>query len=181
VVAIAILLAWTVFVQVADHLRDRGGKLRRLDPGTPYMIEFGRGSALDGFDTIKVGQDGSVTLHRVRREMGELFVETTTLQLPPAALAAVLDAVDETGLLSLYKTYHEPGVADGEQWILWVRQGQDHKSVYCDNHFPKRIVQFAEALDTILAEHGLDRAEWRRVADDDAWKYDRELRDSFRH
>jgi hypothetical protein len=176
--AIIAVLAWAAFVQVAAHLRARG-RLRQLDPGMPYLIELGRGSGLDGLDTIAIRQDGTATLQRMRREDSGQF-ERATIQLAPSALADVLRALDESGVLGLYREYHEPGVCDGTQWVLWVRQGQDETSVYCDNHFPKPMVRFAAALDRILDESGLERAEWRRVPDADATKHDQDLWDSIR-
>jgi hypothetical protein len=150
----------------------------------PYRIEFGRGSGWHGLDTIKIRQDGTVTLHRLSREyIGQVandFVETATLQLRPESLARVREAVDGTGVLGLYREYHEPDVADGTQWVLWVQQGEGETSVYCNNYFPKAIVRFADALDGILAEGGLGEVEWHRVPDAEARNHERELWDSIK-
>jgi hypothetical protein len=183
-VACAVALAWAILVQVGVHLRGRGN-LRHLDPGAPYRIELGRGSGLYGLNTVQILHDRTVTLHRRGREHGgqtlpEEFVETATIHLSVEDLTEVLDAVEDTGVLSLYKEYHEPGVADGTQWVLWVQQGQRETSVYCDNYFPKSMVRFADALDRILARNGIEHANWRRVDDDEALSYDRALWDSIR-
>lgn len=154
-----------------------------LDPGRPYQLEFGRGSGWHGLDTVKLRQDGTVTLHRQRQEFDgqvvHLFWETARLKLPPEALARVVDAIEEHQLLGMDREYHEDA-DDGTQWVLWVKQGEKEKSVYFDNRFPKGIVRFAEALDNVLAENGLEKADWRRVPDVDARKHERELWDSIK-
>ena len=175
-VTIALLFAWAVSLQVGLRLRDRGN-LRQLDPAAPYWIELGRGSGWRKLDTVKVHQDGTVVLHRVRFN----FVETATLQLPAESLAEVLESVEETGVLGLYKEYHEPpGFADGRQWVLKVQQGRRKMSVYCDSYFPEPIVSFVQALDRILAGGGVEKAKWRILGDEDEWSHERELWDSIK-
>jgi hypothetical protein len=156
--------------------------LFHLDPGRPYRLEFGRGSGWHGLDTIKVLQDGTVTLHRQRHESdGQAlhgYWETARLKLPPEALARVVDAIEEHRLLGMDKGYHG-GAVDGTQWVLWVKQGEKEKSVYFDNYFPKGIIRFAEALDNVLDENGLEKVDWHHVPDVDARKHERELWDSI--
>jgi hypothetical protein len=183
-IGFTVTLSCIILVQVGIHLRGRGN-LRHLDRGAPFRLEFGRGSGLYGFDTIDLHDDGTVTFHRLSREddgrlAPEDFVETATIHLPVEALTEVLDTVEDTGVLGLYEKYHEPGVADGTQWVLWVQQGQKETSVYCDNYFPKPIVRFAVALDRVLARNGVEQAKWRRVNDEEARNYDRELWESIR-
>ncbi len=127
----------------------------RLDPGAPWRLTLGRGSGWHGLDTVEVGHDGSLVLyrmaHRRRRKTIVVSWQTATAQLPPDATTKVFDAVEANGLLGLAKAYHA-NVADGTQWVLWVRQGEREKAVYFNNHFPDAIVRFADRLDTIVAE-----------------------------
>jgi hypothetical protein len=154
----------------------------RLDPDVPYRIDLGRGSGWHGLETVKVRQDGTVLLHRQQVERKEepkgvviyLYWETTTLHLPEGALAKILDAVAANRLLGLRREYIDSEVQDGSQWVLWIQQGDREQVVYCSNRFPEELVQFAVTLDEILAENGLERAEWHRVAysdhDGELWR-----------
>jgi hypothetical protein len=155
----------------------------RLDPDQPYRIEFGRGSGWHGLNTVRVEQDGGVTLHRERTEReGEVQVphwETATLRLPPEGRAAVLAAVVDTRVLGLARAYHEPGVRDGTQWVLWVKQGEREKAVYCDNRFPPAVKRFAERLDAVLNANGMMQVEWRRVPQGQERQHEQELWDSI--
>ena len=136
---------------------------------------------MKGLDTVKVLQDGTVTLHRRKRlldgQEGHSHWETATLHLPAESLARVLDAVEKNRLLTLDPVY-DGGLTDGIQWVFWFRQGQE-KSVYFNNRFPGAIVRFAEALDTILVESGSENADWHDVPDADGRKHERELWESI--
>jgi hypothetical protein len=158
------------------------GNLARLDPAAPYRIALGRGSGWHGLNTIDVRSDGTVTLHRQCRQWDgtawRLCWETATLHLPDEGLAKVLDAVEGDRVLGLCRAY-SANVADGEQWVLWVRQGEREQVVYCDNNFPHLLVRFAAHLDAILAENGLPQAEWHRV-EPASRDHERELWDSIK-
>jgi hypothetical protein len=155
----------------------------QFDPDVPFLVEFGRGSGYFGLDTIKVFQDGTVTLCRkgLWYDFGEARLRwaTAVLRLPPGSLAQVLDAVEKNRLLGLDREYHAD-ILDGTQWVLRVKQGEKGRVVYFNNRFPEEIVRFAEDLDRILAENGLERVRWRRVAEADAWEYQRALWVSIR-
>src|SRR5262245_50445076 len=62
---------------------------RRIDPGQPWRIEFGRGSGWHGLETVKLDQDGRVVLHRANSGQWA----TTTLQLSQDAVTRILEAV----------------------------------------------------------------------------------------
>jgi hypothetical protein len=164
---------------LAAFLWDWVAHLGGLDPDLPYIIQFGRGSGWHGLDTAKIAQDGAVTLHRQLANQEGPFWETATLKLRQESLARVLDAVEKNRLFGLRKAYHG-NVADGTQWVLWLKQGDREKAVYFDNHFPPEIERFADALDTALAENGLEKAEWRYVGGADARGHERALWDSIR-
>jgi hypothetical protein len=154
-----------------------------IDPEQPWRIEFGRGSGWHGLDTAKLDQDGRLVLHRLRQDReGNVIAlswETTTAQLPPSAVAKVLAAVESNRLLELDKAYHA-NVADGTQWVLWVRQGDREKSVYFDNHFPERIVRFAEQLDQVVSGSVGPGLRWRAVPSVEDRDHERELWESLR-
>jgi len=152
----------------------RGG-LTRLDPAAPYRIEFGRGSGWHGLDTVKVTDDGSVVLHVFRHNAWYVG----GMSLPQPALAQVLEAVDDNHLLAMHKGYHAD-VCDGTQWVLWITQGDDEKSVYFNNHFPKEIIAFARSLDEVLVENGVGKLSWLPVAPGTERSHAKELWESIR-
>lgn len=155
----------------------------RRDPDQPYRIELGRGSGMFGLHTVRVDQDGVVTLYRQGTEGDSgarlRYWETATLRLPADGRAAVLAAVADTRVLGLGREYHDPSIHDGTQWVLCVRQGGRERAVYCNNRFPPAVVRFAGRLDAVLAAHGLAAAEWTRVHAAEAGRHDRELWDSI--
>jgi hypothetical protein len=154
-----------------------------IDHTQPFWVEFGRGSGWHGLDTVKIDQTGRVVLHRMKSEhqvhVNALSWEVATLQLSPEALDEVLKAVESNKLMGLQKAYHE-NIADGTQWVLWIRQGEHEKSVYFDNRFPPAITRFAEQLDAVLARAGLDKAAWQPVPERESHQHERELWDSIK-
>jgi hypothetical protein len=126
-----------------------------IDPNEPYQIELGRGGGREGLETVRITQDGRVALCREKRQQDrDRFVtlwETATIQLPPNALASVLDTVERHSLMRLHRSYSDRFIADGTQWVLWIKQGAKEKSVYFNNSFPPAIREFARDLDAIIA------------------------------
>ena len=175
----AVVVAIGCFGQVAEV----DGPILRIDAAQPFQVEFGRGSGWEGLDTIKLDEKGVVVLHRMKPETegdpGGLRWETATLQLRPAALGEVLKAVESNGLMEMRKAYHED-IADGTQWVLWIKQGEWEKAVYFNNKFPRKIVRFAERLDAILSEANLDEAAWRPVPAGESHRHERDLWDSIK-
>jgi hypothetical protein len=151
-----------------------------IDPAQPFRLELGRGSGWHGLDTIRLSQDGSAVLHRLKQGPKEDVWETATLRLEPGALAEVLKAVEANDLTGLHRAYHEPGVHDGTQWVLWIEQGGREKSVYFNNRLPRPIIRFAEQLDDILARSGVDRVTWQPVPPSESRRHERELWDSIK-
>ena len=101
-------------------------------------------------------------------------------QPPPHAVSEILVAVSRDGLLRLHKAYHAQNIADGGQWILWIKQDINEKAVYCDNNFPAAITAFAESLDAVLSKSGLGQARWERVQNSERRLYQKELWDSIK-
>ena len=148
-----------------------------LDPASDYQIEFGRGSGWHGLDTVKVGQDGSVLLHRMKREY-DLW-ENATMRFSEASLAKLNKAVEANDLMNLHKAYHGD-VHDGSQWVLWIKQGSKEKAVYFNNHFPNAIVQFARTLDEVLADSGFAKLTWQQVPTAESRQHEREIWQSIK-
>jgi hypothetical protein len=163
----------------------------RIDTAQPWSIEFGRGSGMYGLETVKIDSTGRVVLHRPGLRRGPsgdctLVWETATVRLPPEVVAEVLAAVEENHLLNLHRVYSASAadggvvVVDGNQWVLWIRQGGREKTVYCDNHFPDPIVRFAERLDAILSASTRGKLRWRPVPDRESNDHELDLWDSIK-
>lgn len=138
----------------------------RLIPVEAYRIEFVRGSGWHGLDTIKVNQDGTVVLHRLAGS----DCYTATIHLSEQSVAQILQAIEDNHLLGMDRAYHA-NVADGTQWVFWIRQGDNERSIYFNNHFPQEILRFAKSLDEALCESGLGKVAWHPVA---PWRGNRE-------
>lgn len=151
-----------------------------LHEGAPFTVELGRGSGLDGLATVKIESSGRVELCRERHratgerdpkgERGDSW-EVTTFQLPPAGVAQVVEAVNESRVLGLSGAYHE-GRADGTQWVLRIRQGEHDAATYFDNRFPRAVRELSSALDRVVSEHMPAGQTWHETAaphDDELW------------
>jgi hypothetical protein len=128
-----------------------------FDVTQPFKLDFGRGSGWHGLDTVAIAQDGQTSLHRLRRD-GRW--ERSSLRLSPEQFRAVAQAVARHGLPRLAKEYHTT-LADGTQWVLWIRQRQRQKATYFNNNFPASIRHFARQLDGILRSAGYDALRWQ--------------------
>ena len=131
-----------------------------LDASKPFTIEFGRGSGLYGLDVTKVSETGAVELHRIA---GGQNVERATLRLSDAQVRELVDLVNSRRLTSLGRSYMDPGVADGTQWVLWIEQAPSEKSIYFNNAFPEEITGFADHLDRLLQAAAVGNAAWTPV------------------
>jgi hypothetical protein len=167
---------------LARYVEDKGSPFV-LDPDLPFLLEFGRGSAWHGLDIVKLFEDGTLTVHRQR--IGKLrgepfgFLEATTVRLGRKSVSRVLHAIEENEIMEMHRAYHA-NVYDGTQWILRIKQGENEKAIYCDNHFPRRILLFAAALDSELADSTLKYGQWRRVVDADSCRHEAALWDSIK-
>lgn len=162
-----------------DHTKPENRKPFHLAVDQPFRFEFGRGSGWYGLNTIAIDGTGVVTLHRMTTEKpGEargFYWETGTFNLSPADLAGVVALIDKHNLMKLDREYHA-GIYDGVQWVLWIEQAGNEKTVYFNNHFPDAIQAFAIELDKALTITARNLT-WKRVPDgqqrdheEDIWK-----------
>jgi hypothetical protein len=139
-----------------------------FDIAQPFKIDFGRGSGMHGLDTIAIAQDGQTSLCR---SLPDGSWEHSSLRLSPERIRAVARAVARHNLPRLARAYHA-NVADGTQWVLWIRQGQRQKATYFDNNFPTSIRGFSSELDRILQSAGYNTLHWqpsKTRADKELW------------
>ena len=153
-----------------------------FDARKPYRLEFGRGSGWHGLDTIAI-EDGKVILHRLGEDKkgntGGIWV-SGTMQIPKDATERIVKTIVDLDLLEMNRSYHAD-IADGTQWIFWLTQDGQEKSIYFDNHFPKAIQEFARSLDEELAKAGLAKAEWSRVPDEERRSHENRIWDSIKN
>jgi hypothetical protein len=131
-----------------------------IDPSKPFVIELGRGSGMNGLDIVKVDQTGAVELARIA---GGQNVESASLRLSSGDTAALVGLVNTNHLTGMSRTYADPRVADGTQWVLWIEQSPSEKAIYFNNSFPSQITAFASELDALLQKAGLKTAKWTPV------------------
>jgi hypothetical protein len=143
-----------------------------VDPAQPFVVSLGRGSGWHGLRVVKIQQDGTAIVHRLRP------AQSTTLMIGEDGVADVLRSVSENGLIEMQRAYHDDAIIDGTQWVLLVKQGEAVKSIYFNNYFPRRITAFAQDVEDVLARSGLAQAEW--VPDKEAGAHQKELWDSLR-
>ena len=131
-----------------------------LDASKPFVIELGRGSGMRGLDVVRVRETGLVELYRIA---GGQNVESASLRLSNADVATLVGLVNSQRLTGMGRTYSDPNVADGTQWILWIEQPPSTKSIYFNNSFPDQITAFAKGLDALLHGAGLATVAWTPV------------------
>jgi hypothetical protein len=128
-----------------------------LDPSKPFVIELGRGSGWHGLDIVKVDETGAVQLSRIE---GRPNAEVASLQLTKTDVATLVGLVNTNQMTSMGRTYSDPRIADGTQWVLWIEQSPSQKSIYFNNSFPSQITAYANGLDGLLQKAGLSAAKW---------------------
>ena len=143
----------------------------KMDASHPFHIELGRGSGWLGLDTVAISQDGKTTLFRHTRPTGW---ETTTLVLEPASIRRVVRAIEVNKISAMGSSY-SANAFDGTQWIIWITQGTNSKSVYFDNHFPHAIRRVARTIDAELKRAGLPHAKWVPVVPPQSRQHERKL------
>lgn len=134
----------------------------RFDATKSFKLDFGRGSGWNGLDTISISEAGHVELFRDLTMRNSAW-EHATLQLTPAQIAEVAKAFEQYAVARKGRSYSRREVADGEQWILWVRQGDDDQATYFSNAFPNEIKLFANDIDNILDRAGFKTLSWTSV------------------
>ncbi len=136
-----------------------------LDAGRPFVVELGRGSGWDGLDIVQVDETGTAWMQRRTSRLVEDVIqirqEEAILPLPEAKKLTIVEKVNDLKLTTMARSYSDPVIADGTQWVLWIQQGSSGKSVYLDNVFPAPFKEFAGFLDEVLKEAGQASVTWK--------------------
>ena len=117
-----------------------------IQSDTSFAIEFGRGSGWHGLDTISIDEIGMVLIHQITNS----GLEKSSFTLKPSEVMDILASLRLHEIMNLDREYHDESIADGTQWVFLVTQGDNTKTIYFNNHFPKEITDFASDLDSIL-------------------------------
>jgi len=149
-----------------------------FDASKPYRLEFGRGSGRYGLDTIVLDEEGRITQHRQKEVPTEdgiyCYWQTRSFSIPSDTVKQVAALIEDLRIIEMKRAYHAD-VVDGMQWIFWLVQGGQEKSVYFNNHFPKAIQDFAVALDAQLRNAGIAKIKWTRVPDDESRQHEKAI------
>lgn len=145
------------------------GPEMNFDPSIPYDLKFGRGSGSDGYETIAIDEQGHVLKLRPRpgrlENDGHYYWEVSSSSINKKASQQIAELILEHHLPEMASEYHAD-VADGSQWEIRLIQGNAEKHIYCNNHFPEAIQDFAVAFDRIFFESQFDATEWRPLLDE---------------
>ena len=140
----------------------------------PFRISLGRGTGMHGLETIEIDENLNAELYR-QTDNGW---ETCVVELTIEEWGAVSDSIAEHDLYALDRAYHAK-VADGTQWILWVRQNGNAKTVYCNNYFPDPLRSFARDIDSLF-DIDDDLLEWTAVPFNLAGDHDETIWDAIK-
>lgn len=139
---------------------------KKFDITKSFYLQFGRGSGWQGLDTIEIKETGDVTMFRMKNELKDktiyYFWEKSTFSLNSLSIKNIALKIESLDLISM-KSNYRADIMDGTQWILWIKQGEQKKSIYFDNSFPNPIKDFAIFIDNELKKAGVDKVEWVRV------------------
>ncbi|MEZ6038717.1 MAG: hypothetical protein R3F29_14640 [Planctomycetota bacterium] len=145
--ALSPMLLGIVFVGCSDVTVVRGAPFS-FDATRPYRVAIGWGGGLSGIDTLEVFSDGKANGERGFAGHPQAQAASTTLS--PRQVATVTALIVRFGLEDL-ACHYDAHVCDGTQWILDLEQDGRHRTVYCDNHFPKQLIDFRSALQVAVA------------------------------
>jgi ABC-type amino acid transport substrate-binding protein len=149
----------------------------QFDHTAPFRLELGRGSGWQGLETVAVNEKGEVLLYKMAQNDRW---QTAKMSLPVEALAFLAKSVADLKILAMGRMYSVTGVADGTQWVFWLKQGEHEKSIYFNNHFPEAIQDFAVFLDELLAKNELGKATWTDVPAGEERKHEKAIWASVR-
>ena len=146
----------------------------KFDSSQVYRIAFWRGSGLDGLETVEIDENLNARLYRQTSN----GLETCNISLALNEYGVVTDSIHKNRLFELDRAYHAE-VADGTQWIVWIRQNEISKTIYCNNYFPDSLRLFAKDVDSVF-DIDDDLLEWSLVPASLAGDHDTHIWDATR-
>ncbi len=146
-----------------------------IDPNQPFQLGLGRGSWETGLNTILIRQDGAVILYRLHHDtkagIARSFWGKGVMQIDEDSIEEILESLKQHNIMHMAQGYYAKETG-GSQWIFLANQEKRKKTIFCDNHIPERMQQFAAELDAILEDEGLKKVTWEIVAGEYAGYHD---------
>jgi hypothetical protein len=166
-----------------DDPRQTNFRLARTDDETPaafvddaqvlaagdFHFLMGEGSGRDGYDVVNLWADGRCEYTFGQWQpvndpvhgwvTGKVW-RRAEFRMPADTVTALRRLLVDVDYFTLKRGYHA-NVCDGTQWIVKARAAGRAKRVYCNNHFPVKVIALSEFVRTrILDPH---RAEITRA------------------
>jgi hypothetical protein len=146
------------------------------DRGIDFWFQLGQGSGWHGLDLIRITADGRVS-YEYRTSEGWTRKRFTINQKMVQSLKEKINAL---GIRNLKRAYHRP-IADGTQWCLLIKEDDPPKSIYCDNQFPKPVVDLAEFVHENIVEPNSNMLKGVIVGERDHEMHEKELWNSIKN
>ncbi len=103
-----------------------------------FVFVLGQGSGWHGFNTLRVNEAGKSVY-----VFGEGKIRRAEFTLSAAQLDSLQKELTALDVFTLSAGYLA-NVYDGTQWFVKVQAGGQRKAIWCDNHFPARVVQISD-------------------------------------
>lgn len=128
-----------------------------LNTTSPFSLYFARRGAMEPVGLVVViepnGQTTIYSGHHPRTpDSFKCFKKQLSLSHEQMKKVALL--IERCDVMNMHRSYSNNWV-DGTVWDFKFKQGANRKDVWCSNHFPENMQDFAVGLDEILKE-----AEW---------------------
>jgi hypothetical protein len=134
-----------------------------LNADLPFSIEIGRGSGWHGLDILTLNNTGAVVIRRVKSNTNRVY-ECADMKLTIKDILDIANCVNDCGILKLDRMY-SADVRDGTQCVFVLKQGNNEKFVYFNNHFPPAFQIFTTTIDNILNNNGFSKLTWSPSSD----------------
>lgn len=128
-----------------------------VNPDEPYEVNYHAWVKPSGEGRGVIVKSRAPTTVRERgpdNEQGQAGdAKSVSFTLPPEALAKILAAVENRGVMKLQGSYKIRGLTDGPHVKFFIRQGDRVKRVDCSNYIPDEMKAFADDLNAVIAPH----------------------------
>lgn len=145
------------------------------DSGVDFWFQLGQGSGMHGLDLIRVTADGGVSYEY----LSSSGWARKRFSIDQKMIQSLKEKIDHLGIQNLKPAYHRP-IADGTQWCLLIKGDGRPKAIYCDNNFPKPVVDLAEFVHKNILEPNATNIEGEIVTDRQHERHEKELWNSIR-
>lgn len=142
-----VAIVCALLVAACSRIETTPGRPFAFDANAPFSLHLWIGGWLEGCDTLVVDEVGVCT--RVRPGMDDY--KQASRVLTHEERRAIAAAAERCGVRDWMRRYSDPGVVDGEQWLVVLVQGAGRRVVACDHAFPESGREFVEEVARIAA------------------------------